>query len=102
MAILTMIDDQIYDIGNIEFVDAKRDKIIHYDNLTNYYDETNARLRFFTKEEPRLKQKTVLVDVDDESMISLYEKTHVEREESEDLTGKFISEFKDKPYTLKK
>lgn len=78
IAILTMIDDEVYDIVNVEFVDLKRNKIGHYDNFANYYDETNARISFFTpEEEPQLEQKNVLVDVDDESIVYAYEQAHV-------------------------
>lgn len=95
-----MINDEVYHIGNFEFVDFKRNKIIHYDNFANYYDETNARVRFFTpEEEPRLKQKTILVDVDDESIFHSYEQAHVNQEENEDLTSNFFAQVKGK-YTL--
>lgn len=101
IAILTTIDDEVYDIANAEFVDLKRNKIVHYDNFANYYDETNARIRFFIpEEEPRLQQKTVLVAVDDESIIRIYEKTHINQGNSEDLTNIFFAEVKGKPYTL--
>lgn len=101
MVILTMIDDEVYDIANAKFVDLKSNKIIHFDNFTNYYDETNARVRFFTpEEEPELQKKTVLVDVDDESIVQAYEKAHVNQEENEDLTSSFFAEVKRKPYTI--
>ena len=101
LAILTVIDDDVYDIGNAKFLDLKRNKIIHFDNFTNYYDETNARIRFFTpEEEPQLQQKTVLVDIADESNLHAYVQTYLNQEESEDLTNSFFNEVKGKPYTL--
>ncbi len=101
MAIITMVDDEVYDIANVEFVDLKRNKIVHYDNFANYYDETNARIRFFTpEEEPQLKQKTVLVDVDDESFVYAYEKDHVNQKENEDLTSSFFVAIKGKLHIL--
>ncbi len=103
LAILTIIDDDVYDIGSAKFEDLKRDKIIHFDNLTTLYDESNARVRYFTpEEEPQLTQRTVLVDVDDESIIQAYENTYIHQEESEDLTSNFFTEVKGKPYTLKR
>lgn len=102
-AILTMIGDEFYNIAEARFEDLRRNKIIHYDNLTNYYNESNARIRFFTpEEEPILTGNTVLLDVDDESIVYEYERIHVKQEESEDLTSNFIREFKGKPYTLSK
>lgn len=103
LAILTMIDDDVYNIGNAKFEDLKRNKIIHFDNLTAIYNETNARVRYFTpEEEPQLTQKTVLIDVDDESIIQTYENTYIHQEESEDLTNAFFNDVKGEPYTLKR
>ena len=102
-AILTMIDADVYDIGSAKFENLKRNKIIRFDNLTTLYDESNARVRYFTpEEEPQLTQRTVLVDVDDESIIQAYENEHIHQEESEDLTSDFFTEIKGKPYTLKR
>ena len=103
LAILTMIDADVYDIGSAKFENLKRNKIVHFDNLTTLYNESNARVRYFTpEEEPQLTQGTVLVDVDDESIIQAYENEHIHQEESEDLTSDFFTEIKGKPYTLKK
>ena len=103
LAILTMVDDDVYDIGSAKFEDLKRNKIIRFDNLTTLYDESNARVRYFTpEEEPQLTQRTVLVDVDDESIIQAYENAYIHQEESEDLTSNFFTEVKGKPYTLKR
>ena len=103
LAILTMVDDDVYDIGSAKFEDLKRSKIICFDNFTTLYDESNARVRYFTpEEEPQLTQRTVLVDVDDEQIIQTYENAHIHQEESEDLTSDFFTEVKGKPYTLKR
>ncbi len=103
LAILTMIGDDVYNIGSAEFEDLKVNKIIHFDNLTTLYDESNARIRYFTKEEDeRLIEKTVLVDVDDESIIQEYENEHIYQEENEDLTSEFLSQVKGRPYYLKR
>lgn len=103
LAVLTMIDDDVYDIRSAKFENLKRNKIVHFDNLTTLYNESNARVRYFTpEEEPQLTQRTVLVDVDDESIIQAYENEHIHQEESEDLTSDFFNEIKGKPYTLKR
>ena len=102
LAILTMIDDNVYDIANTKFLDLRRKKIIHFDNFTSLYDESNARVRCYTPdEEPRLKQKTVLIDVDDVSIIQAYENAYISQEGSEDLTSDFFNEVNGKSYTLK-
>lgn len=103
LAILTMIDDDVYDIGSAKFEDLKRNKIVHFDNLTTLYNEVNARVRYFTsEEEPQLTQKTVLIDVDDESIIQAYEDAHIHQKVSKDLTSSFFTEVKGKQYTLKR
>ena len=90
-------------LTSAKFENLKRNKIVHFDNLTTLYNESNARVRYFTpEEEPQLTQGTVLVDVDDESIIQAYENEHIHQEESEDLTSDFFTEIKGKPYTLKR
>ena len=98
------ITKKLFGIGGaIASKNLKRNKIIRFDNLTTLYNESNARVRYFTpEEEPRLTQRTVLVDVDDESIIQAYENEHIHQEESEDLTSDFFTEVKGKPYTLKR
>ncbi len=101
MSILTMIGDEVYNICSTQFEDLKSFKIIHYDNFTNYYNESNARIKVFTpKEEPRLNQNTVSIDIADDKALMTYQNNHIKQEESEDLTFKFLSEVQDKPYTL--
>ena len=88
---------------NTKFIDLKRNKIICYDNLTNYYNEKNTRIKVFTKNEiNELKSDTALLDIDDVSIINSYEKSHLNQKNSDDLTANFISETKSKIYTLKK
>ena len=100
LTILTMIDDDVYDIGSTRFEDFKRNKIIHFDNLTTLYDESNARVRYATPEEdPSLKKRTVLVDLDDESIFYAYKNKYIHQEESEDLTKDFLTEVKGIPRT---
>lgn len=78
-------------------------QVRHLAILTTLYNESNARVRYFTpEEEPQLTQRTVLVDIDDESIIQAYENEHIHQEESEDLTSDFFTEVKGKPYTLKR
>ena len=103
LAVLTPINDEFYDIANGKFVDLKRNKIVHFDNLTCLYNDNNARIKYFTpQEEPQIPYNMVLLDVDDESIIRSYEDKYIKQEESEDLTSLFIEEIKGKPYTLKK
>lgn len=103
VAILTMVDDEVYNIGEAKYFDLKRNKIIRYDNMTSFYDESNARVRYFTPEEvPGLSKKTLLMDVDDESIYQAYETKYVNQKENDDLSGEFIKEFRKKPNTLRR
>lgn len=103
MSIITMIDDEAYNIMGAKFEDLKRNKIIHYENLTNYYDDTSARIKVFTpKDEPLLKEDTTLLDLDDDSLVFAYEENHIHQEESEDLTSEFFTEYNSGQHTLKK
>ena len=97
VAILTVIGDEVYDLASREFINLKRRKIVHYDNFTNYYDETNARVKIFTpEEEPSLTEDTAAIDVDEVIGYQKYENDHIEQKEREDLTAKFLAEAKDK------
>lgn len=101
VAILTMIDDKVYDI-NMGFLDLERNKIIHFENITKYYNETNARIKLVSpEEEPQLKIETALLDTDDETNYYKYENMHIHQEESEDLTEQFIEEYNQKKLKLK-
>ena len=100
-AILTVVDNRVYNICNQRFVDLGREMIICYDNLTNYYDESNARLRYFSYDENKeLSEATVLLVVDDPEIIYAWEDTHVSQEESSDLSKAFLDQFRGKTYTL--
>ncbi len=103
MVLLTTIGDEVYDILNSEFVDLKRNKIICYENLTNYYDDTNARTKLFTpEEEPQLKEKLVLLDADDPSRIQGFETNHINQKENKDLTRSFLSNLRENQNRLLK
>lgn len=103
MSILTIIGDEVYDICNARFENLKRNKIIHYDNLTNYYNETNARIKAFTPQEySQLTQNTVLIDVDDVGIIKKYENDHLYQNISDDLTTSFFRQVKGRSYALEK
>lgn len=102
LALLTVIGDDVYNACHAKFVDLKRDKIIRFDNLTDFYNETNSRLKYFTPEEDiRLTEKTVLFDVDDTSNFEFYNRKYIQQKENEDLTKDFLNEVKDKSYSLK-
>ena len=110
VAILTMVDGEFYDLSKDEYIDFKREKIVSYDKLINYYDDTNARIRRVTQEDlkkyPSLTPdeiNNVLLEYDDSSIYREYEEAHIYSNESDDLTFDFLNEVNGKSHhTLSK
>ena len=101
IGILTMVGDEVYDIGGAKYLDLRRNKIIRFDNITSFYNESNARVRYFTPDEVQgLSDKTLLMDADDESIYYAYETKYVNQKENEDLTSDFLAEVNGKSFTL--
>lgn len=55
--ILVKIDGYFYDIANSKFYDVTKNKIVYYERLTNYYDESTACV--FENDEPERELKSV-------------------------------------------
>jgi len=95
LAILTMIDDRIYNVPKGRFLDTDKNKIIHYEPLSNYLD--SDQFSFIVVDagiNPEITEDTVLLAVtreQDEILSNYYEK-HSKQEESYDLTEDFIEE----------
>ena len=98
--VVTLVNDQLYDIANCEFVDLNREEIIYYSNLTNILDESEVKLSIFTPRDfPSLKENTVLLDVIDENaMNNLNNALELCRKNADDsdLTEQFLNELKGK------
>lgn len=96
--ILTMLDDiTIYDVLNRRIIDISREKIIHYDNLKNYFNETMVRVKLFdSKDSPELIEETAMIDINDDcfNTFHYYEFAHRNQKEDEDLSSQFIVEYK--------
>lgn len=91
--IITMIDDNIYDIANKMFIDPTQYKLLKYDCLTDFYSETNCRLKYFTpKEVSSLTERTILIDVDDNGKIfDAYNRAYSNPKDLvDDVTEEFI------------
>ena len=102
MAILTMVDDDVYNICRPGFIDLSKEKIIRYDKLTDYYKEDEIEIRMFSKEEdPDLEDDEVSMVFYDDSVACEYEE-NVQQKENEDLTLEFLIDAKDKPFTKRK
>lgn len=99
VGVLTLVGDEVFNIGDNSFVNLKRNKIIKFDNLTTYFDDSNARIKIFTpQEEPQITEDSALLDIDDVSIIEAYEKSFIKQEESDDLTKDFFETIKGNPY----
>lgn len=98
--VVTLVNDQVYDIANCEFVDLNREEIIYYLNLTNVLDESEVKLSIFTPNDfPSLKENTALLDVIDENaMNNLNNALELCRKNADDsdLTEQFLNELKGK------
>lgn len=94
ITLITMIDNNIYDINNQQFLNLHREMIINYENVSNYFNESNATLRIVKPSElPKLKQDTVLLDYCSETDFFVeYKSKHINQLSNEDLTGNFIDE----------
>ena len=90
-----MIDDRIYNVPKGRFLDTDKNKIIHYEPLSNYLD--SDQFSFIVVDagiNPEITEDTVLLAVtreQDEILSNYYEK-HSKQEESYDLTEDFIEE----------
>lgn len=96
-AVITLIDDDIYDIANREFVDIKNYKIINYCNMINYYDgEMAALILVNPNQEPKLnlKHPTVLINTINNTPFNEYVKTYVNQDKDKDLTASYIREVR--------
>ena len=98
LGIVTVIDNDVFDIGTQEFVDLDKSKIVHFDNLKTFFDDSTARLTCVTQEElPALNGDTVLLEVTDDSIIPLYEAIYVLQPEDDDVTEDLIKASKGRP-----
>lgn len=104
-AIITMIDNDIYNIATPtgpEKINLDEYKIINYENLTNYYDESTCKIRYVTAEDdPRIKGRIVSLDTTNDNLFYDYANRTVRQKQSKDLTQKFKEEVskKDSPKT---
>ncbi len=102
IAVLTIVGDEAYDIIANDFEDLKRNKIVRYNKVTDLYNESNARVRYYEAgEEPGITKKCTLLDVDDPSLIDDYCDKYLNKDEENDLTYDFFYENLGKKFTLK-
>jgi hypothetical protein len=95
LAILTMIDDRIYNVPKGRFLDTDKNKIIHYEPLSNYLDSDQFS---FTVVDagiiPEITEDTALLAVTREQaeILKNYYEKNSKQEEEYDLTEDFIEE----------
>lgn len=102
-AIITVVDGKVYNIATTtgpELVDLEKYKIVNYENLTSFYDDSTCKIRYFTAEDDsRIKGRIVQLDTTDDSIIDKYEETAVRQKSSKDLTHEFFIEATNKEKT---
>ena len=91
--IITMIEDQVYSLSTRSFLDLDSWEILHYEPVTNYYDDTNVRIKICTPEEdPNLCEDCVVLDGDDDSYYNQYGDEMLARRDLSDVTEDFLRE----------
>lgn len=103
IAIITMIDNRIYNLIGREFIDIHKNKIIDYENVTNTCDESMARIVIARPEdEPSINEDTACFYIEDEYgyIYDIYRKVHGNQSLNDDLTSDFVKENQEKAKTL--
>lgn len=99
--IITMIGDQLYSLSERSFLDLNSWEILHYEPVTNYYDDTNVRIKICTPEEdPNLCEDCVVLDGDDDSYYNQYGDEMLARRDLSDVTEDFLREVSQKKKQL--
>ena len=99
--IITMIEDQVYSLSTRSFLDLDSWEILHYEPVTNYYDDTNVRIKICTPEEdPNLCEDCVVLDGDDDSYYNQYGDEMLARRDLSDVTEDFLREVSQKKKQL--
>lgn len=99
--IITMIGDQLYSLSERSFLDLNSWEILHYEPVTNYYDDTNVRIKICTPEEdPNLCEDCVVLDGDDDSYYNQYGDEMLARRDLSDVTADFLREVSQKKKQL--
>lgn len=99
--IITMIGDQLYSLSERSFLDLNSWEILHYEPVTNYYDDTNVRIKICTPEEdPNLCEDCVVLDGDDASYYNQYGDEMLARRDLSDVTADFLREVSQKKKQL--
>ena len=95
LAILTMIDDRIYNVPKGGFLDTDKTQIIHYEPLNNYIDYNQFSFTVVDAGiNPEITEDTVLLAVTREQseILKNYYEKNSKQEEEYDLTEDFIEE----------
>ena len=96
LAILTMIDDRIYNVPKGRFLDTDKNKIIHYEPLSNYLDSDQFSFTVVDAGSiPEIiTEDTALLAVTREQaeILKNYYEKNSKQEKSYDLTEDFIEE----------
>lgn len=99
--LITMVGDQVYSVTGRSFLNLDGWDILHYEPVTNYYDDTNACIKICTPEDdPRLHEDCVTLAVKDASYYNQYGDEMLARRDLSDVTADFLREVSQKKKQL--
>ena len=99
--LITMVGDQVYSVTGRSFLDLDSWEILHYEPVTNYYDDTNACIKICTSEDdPRLHEDCATLAVKDASYYNQYGDEMLARRDLSDVTEDFLREVSQKKKQL--
>lgn len=90
--VVVMVDDMLYDVASLMFVDLTKERVLRYDPLSDLYNNENCRPMVFPPEKlgGLVSEPSVTLDYDDLSQFDQY-KDHINDiyDESLDLRNEF-------------
>ena len=91
--VVTKIDDEtLYDVATLRFISLNKEKIVRFNNASEFYTNDNARPKLFNPKELQglVSEDSVALDYDDVSSVSNYSQYAYESYPDVDLTEEFI------------
>lgn len=90
--IVKLDDETLYDVSTFRYIDLNKEKIVRFNNLSEFYTNENARPLLFQPDRlgGLVDEPSVTVDYDDLTALEDYEKYAFQSYDGVDLTEEFI------------